>query len=1065
MRTFVYFDERRSTSWISRGEARALASLLSELGAEVVDARGLAEVLSSPPSVVVFAQDVAPEEALGGIRGFLEGGGVAVWLGDIPFFYVDRSGVRETLGVEGGIRVLGFNPAGAPWDQGLAEPTGEGRAYGLAVPHPSFRPTRASYVDVVLTATRAGDAASWVKRYGRGFFVRLLDYHPITGASGLLNLAGFLARGAVKLGAELRLPPQLSSAAEALAQAPPSPEDIRAVDALSAVLEPSARLLGELADALLKGFGHLIERLRAAAARELGATRIYWLAQSHIDWAWLWTWEETVEKCRRTFARNLGHMRARPGYVYHQSSAAFYKWMEERYPELFEEIRRRVAEGRWVIVGASWVEHDCNLPSGEAMVRQRLYAQRYFLSRFGRLSEVEWMPDTFGFTWTLPQILAKSGVKYFLTTKLEWNRYNPFPLRAFRWRSPDGSEVIAYAGVAMAKPTLSRALLNRLGSTGLLAKGVYSYANPPSGGGRLDAYAVLYGRGDGGEGPTEEEVDAAYELARLLPGSCKPSSALEFFRELEGIREELPVWCDELYLEEHTGTYTAQQRMKYLNRRGECLLVAAEKLASLAYLRGAAYPEAQLREAWEWLLSYQHHDPLPGSAIRAVYEEAERDFREHVFQRAGEAVERARSALAPPGDALVVFNPLSWERVDAVELPEEGVPLDGAAEAPVQRTADGRLVALLRAPPVGVRAYAFKRARVPEPHLSDAEPPVVLESEHYRLVVGREGVEELYDKDIGLSLLKAPVRIVSYYCKPSQWDNWNIMERYWEHERGRFAAKRVRVADGPVFASAILEGELEGCPATWEVRLYKGLKRVDFVITVDWRVSHRIVKLYFPFALEAEYAYASIPFGVYPRPFKPRNSYEEARWEFPHGKWVCVSDGRVSVVVANWTNHGSSLIGGVYGLTLIKNGKEPDPECDLRRHELRVSLTSYAGDWRAGAPWRLGDELNYPMIAWLGSWEGGELSLVRVEPAHAVVEAVKKWEDGDALVVRVYDAAGLGGRCRLEFPVEVEGAEEVDMLELNRIGEVSRSGRFVEFELRPWEVKTVKVKLARARPR
>lgn len=454
---------------------------------------------------------------------------------------------------------------------------------------------------------------------------------------------------------------------------------------------------------------------------------VWLVGSSHLDAAWLWRREETIEKARATYSQALSHLVLNPTMKVAFSSPQYYQWMEEKYPEIFHHIQEYVREGRWILVGGSWVESDGNLPDGESLIRQRLYGQRYFLAKFGKLAEVEWLPDTFGFTWQLPQIMRKSGQKYFVTSKLFWNDTNRFPFNAFRWRSPDGSEVLAYLGRLEHDFSVERLTTRRFQQEitpwQLLVKPVdvsvvfdssnfnrrhileITVNNDWKGSAPYGPVLLYYGKGDGGHGPVAAEVAAAAAANRL--GIAHDGDPAAFFHGLEeAAAGRLPIWNDELYLEYHQGTYTSQAAVKLANRRLEQLLVEAEKWATLSMLyTGRPYPKEQLDEAWKLLLFNQFHDILPGSSISEVYADAAKDY-DRAFTLANDVLAQSVRALgqrmiattprpaAVPASAhpVVLFNALSWERNDIARVPLSGLGLATPTAEVIVYGPDGRRV-------------------------------------------------------------------------------------------------------------------------------------------------------------------------------------------------------------------------------------------------------------------------------------------------------------------------------------------------------------------------------------
>jgi len=1056
MQLFVYYDEKNPGSWISKEESSIIKEICLKRGAKPIDSASLPSILDSEPSIIVLAHDLLPENTLHLLRKFMEKGGIIIWIGDIPFIKVLSQSTIKSMGKEGGIKVLGFYPS-TSWITDIAFPTREGEDYGLVFPTLSIRSIDRSLIDIALSINSEGEASSWIKRIGKGMFIRLLDRgRPIKG-SGYFIFSIFLDSLLTKIGVSYTRAAWTDKVKEKAKDIRNKGQAIAFDIVLSSVFD-----VGKSPESVIKEILHgkninvAVEKLAKDIEKGLSIGDTFWIGQSHLDWAWLWTWEVSIEKCRFTLKQALEHMKKYPNFKYTQSTAAYYEWMEKYYPDIFEEIKKRIGEGRWGLVGGSWVEHDSNIPSGESMIRQRLYGQRYYLLRFGKIADVEWMPDTFGFTWTLPQIMLKSGQKYMFTTKMDWSYVNKLPFRIFLWEGLDGSKVLAYQGRFAHGYYLSQEVYNEFASRTPLMKGTYNSVHLPKEKTNIhvEELGMIYGAGDGGRGPTPLEVMAVDKLSKLF-SKVKQITGDEYMHLLEKYVDKLPTWRDELYLENHRGTYTAQWIIKSLNRDAENLLVTAEKAAVIAFLNGYTYPSDDFRDAWKWLLSYQWHDPLPGSAIKEVYEEAKRDFNTYIFPVVRKILEDSITSLQR-GDRenIVVFNPLSWERRDIVEIEYKGyIP-----ETDAQLTLDGKLVFAVDIGPIRFKTMKIRKGKPSLPTIKIVDKEVEIENKYYKLKVSVEGVLSLYDKELNKEFLKDKISIVSYYCKPAQWGNWNIMPGYWKHREDVFRARRILFIEGPVYSAVILEGEIDGSPAIWEIRLYSEIKRIDFLIWLDWRKTDRIVKMWVPTSLDAEYVHSSIPFGVYPRPFKPRTSFEKEKWEFPHQKWVCISDNNYGISIANWPIYGSGIIEGVYGLTLVKSGTEPDPYCDIYPHMFRISFNTFAGSWKEGMPWRPGDEINYPLYSQYIKGNIDVSFIESIEPKNIVIEAVKKHEDSSNIVLRVYDATGEGGRVRIVFRKKIREAYELDFIELNTLANnIGIEDSSIIFEMKPWEIKTISI--------
>ncbi len=835
---------------------------------------------------------------------------------------------------------------------------------------------------------------------------------------------------------------------------------------------------------------------------------VYLLGNSHIDAAWLWRAEETVEVCRNTFRQALDLMHRYPGFTFAQSSAQFYLWMEEKYPGLFEEIKRRVKEGVWELVGGAWVEVDPNIPSGESHVRQLLYGKRYFMDRFGVDVKVAWLPDSFGFPWTLPQIYAKAGIKYFLTQKLNWNDAAAFPYYVFWWEAPDGSRVLAHQTVGSYSENVDkervmrqlRLLKRRQGIGDLL---------------------VLYGWGDHGGGPQPDMLERAMDLVEgRWPVKGRFSTALDYFRRLEELAAAgIPVVRDELYLQFHRGTYTTQARVKKYNRLGEALLETAEKLAVMAYLRGASYPKERLDQAWRILLFNQFHDILAGSSIPEVYEDAEKDFDE-MFKMLYEVIDDATGYIASkidtqgPGRALIVFNQLAWSRDGLVELEavktgfgkEVKVLDEKGVEQPAQLIDDGRSLLFIArdVPPLGYRVYRIVEGTPSrletDLKAEEAEDSYVLENRHLRVVVSRKTglVTSIYDKASGREFVDAkgcnvlqvfedvpvPARRMGSDVGLDAWEIYIYQQvggvRYVELTEPE---KVELVEDGPVRAAVkiVYRYRQEGRPDsvfTVYVSLYSGMPFVDFRLFVDWHAAHRLVKTAFHLKVRGDFATYEIPYGWIRRRsyLSPEATlWEKAKWEVPGQKWVDYTDenGEYGVSLLNDCKYGFDMYNGVLRMTLLRSPRHPKhygvsdetpPFTDQGMHEIRYALYPHPGDWRQARTPHLGYEYNYPLVIVLEPPHEGVMpskySMLSCRPGNVILTVVKKAEDGDGIVLRMYEAFGEASKAEITLGFEAGGAVETDLLE-RPMGSVEAMGNKLQVPIGICEIKTVKVNVTR----
>jgi alpha-mannosidase len=831
-------------------------------------------------------------------------------------------------------------------------------------------------------------------------------------------------------------------------------------------------------------YGSLVE-----AARRLGAKVETWAAQpevkpvvkavghAHIDLAWLWRLTHSRDKAVRTFTTALHLMRQYAEFRFMHSTPQLYKFLERDDPQLFDRIRQKIASGEWEITGGMWVESDTNVPSGESLVRQFLLGRRYIRERFGLETSLLWLPDVFGYSAALPQIAARSGIKYFLTTKISWNQFNRFPYDTFRWRGIDGTELLTH-------------FVTTPGGDSWL----YTYNGPLEPAdvkGLWDQYQQkdvnsellhLFGWGDGGGGPTQEMLETA-RLLRNLPGlpRVEMEAAEPYFARLAErlANQSLPVWDGELYLEYHRGTYTSQAWNKRANRLAEVLYHNAEWLSTLArLLAGQAYPADELHQGWERLLLNQFHDILPGSSIREVYEDCREDYA--MITGIGRlAVEQARNCLqagvAASEDGLIIYNGLSWPRAGMVSVPLspeiEGLALAGDRGEPLAIQAvraAGDLHVLLETPEIpalGYRTVSWVPA-APDAGRRLAVSTEQLENEIFRIRLDELGrITSLLDKRHAREALARGTRanvFQAFEDKPMAFDAWDIDIYYQEKMREvDDLIEAVVEESGPLRGVVRLVWRYLDSVITQRVSIYTGSPRIDFRTDVDWHQQQTLLKVAFPVNVRATRATYDIQFGSVERPTHWNTSWDHARFEAVGHKWVDLSEGNYGVALLNDCKYGHDVRDNVLRLTLIKSAIKPDPQADQGRHTFTYSLLPHAGDWRASVP-REAYALNHPLLAdRVRANPGGSLpaayQFVTIDSFHVVVETVKKAEDNEAWIVRLYECQQSRNNCvTLTFGQKIRDAVECNLVEEDP-QPVSRSGNTLSFPIAPFEIKTFKV--------
>ncbi|NAZ86394.1 alpha-mannosidase [Kineococcus indalonis] len=753
------------------------------------------------------------------------------------------------------------------------------------------------------------------------------------------------------------------------------------------------------------------------------AHRVTAVGHAHIDSAWLWPTRETARKCARTFSNVLALMDEDPDLVFAASSAQQYAWVRDSQPELFERIKKRVAEGRFVPVGGMWVESDTNMPGGEALARQFVAGKRFFAEELGVEPLDVWLPDSFGYTAAMPQIARAAGARWFLTQKPSWNEVNRMPHHTFEWEGIDGTRIFTHFPPA---DTYN----SDLGGADL-ARAERQFAEK----GRARTSLLPFGYGDGGGGPTREMLAAAART-RSLEGS--PAVELggphDFFRRAQAEYPEPPVWSGEVYLEFHRGTYTSQARTKRGNRRSEHLLREAELWASAAAVqRGTPYPYEALERLWRVVLLQQFHDILPGSSIAWVHREAEARYAE-VAAELEELVAGSLRALAGEGGQALAFN--------ASPFPRRGVAALGGGSA---QPGEG-----------AVRAAA-------------AGDGYVLENDRVRLTLDGAGLlTSVLDLAAGREVLAPGARgglLQLHRDTPTQWDAWDVDEHYRRHTTDLDTAESVELVDaGPQRAAVRVVRAFGGSRVEQVVELAAGSAAVELTLDVDWHERQKLLKLAFPLDVHADRAASEIQFGHVLRPTHTNTSWDAARFETCAHRWVHVGEGGYGAAVANDSTYGHDTgrttrpDGGTtttVRLSLLRAPLFPDPDADQGRHVLRASLLVGAGVPEAV---REGYRLNLPLREVRGA--GPVEPLVAVEGEGVVVEAVKLAEDrsGD-VVVRLYEAHGGRARATVRPSFAAASVTETDLLERAvehpRALREQRGGAAV-VELRPFQIATLR---------
>ena len=792
------------------------------------------------------------------------------------------------------------------------------------------------------------------------------------------------------------------------------------------------------------------------------------IGHTHIDVAWWWTVAQTREKVVRSFATVLKLMEEYPNYKFMSSQPVLYYFLKQRYPELFEQIKERVKEGRWEVEGGTWLEPDCNLTSGESLVRQFVYGKRFFREEFGRDNKILWLPDVFGYSGALPQIMKKSGVDYFMTTKLSWNQVNCIPNDTFLWRGIDGSEVLTHlvttVGVGQdAKKSFFTTYNGYLHPDAIMG-GWERYQNKEINNDIL----ISYGYGDGGGGPTRAMLETSKRMEKGVKGipKVRQETARVFFDELKDRVKDnrrLETWEGELYFEYHRGTYTSMARNKRSNRKSELMMMDLELLGVLA---GELLPypaEADTRLWRDIILLNQFHDILPGSSIAQVYEVTKREY-EALAEEAGGLIRERLALLAGEGGGVTVFNTLGFVRDSVVKLGDVSASAlrdENGKLYPVQQTAEGAVAYLRGLPSKGYKTMEKVdgvQAASPFVRKDDRH----LETPFYAIAFDGQGhMTSIYDKENDRELVKTGGKanqLRLFEDKPEYYDNWDIdvfyTEKSWPVDD---LVSMEWVEDGPVRTTLALEYRCSRSTVWQKIHFYAGSRRIDFETAADWKEHQHLLKVEFPVDIHSDEAAFEVQFGNVKRKIHTNTSWEQARFESCGQKWMDFSEGHYGMSLLNDCKYGHSVHNGVVSLTLIKCGVEPNQNADVEMHAFTYAIYPHAGTWSAEGTVRQAYDLNQPAYAVQGGRPGKSFSYASVSPANVVLETVKQAENGDGVVLRLYECENARTKTVLTLPEGVKAAYSTNLLEEPEEELPVEDGK-VRFITKPYEIKTILLK-------
>jgi alpha-mannosidase len=862
-------------------------------------------------------------------------------------------------------------------------------------------------------------------------------------------------------------------------------------------------------DMSLKNARTILETLRPL----LQQATLHLTGNSHIDAAWLWPWTETVDVVKRTFGTALQLMYEYPEYTYTQSAAAYNEWIADKYPEMNAEIAQRIKEGRWEIVGGMWVEPDLNMPDGESLVRQILVGKRWFKQQYGVDTRIGWNPDSFGYTWQLPQIYKKSGIDYFVTQKMAWCDTNQLPFKFFWWESPDGSKVLTYFPHDYANENLNLVRLAR----------DFTIAQKQATG--LPGIMDLYGVGDHGGGPTRAILDEGFHWA--APGHVTPKiefgTAQSYFSLLEyqiapdspvwnyqsiakgytpppavAGKVNIPTWKSELYFEYHRGVMTTQANHKRNMREAEVEVLNAEKWASLAWLDGREYPGKELTEDWKKVLFNQFHDLAAGSGIGQIYKDAQKDY-DVVRWSTNEIDAKALESLAEKIDtgvvnsenkeSILILNPLGWQRSgdvivhipgykDRIHVADFSTNSEQCSDELGFETGVGTRdyrIHVRNVPPLGYKVLLFgplmhDAGCLKHSKWNDLSNSFSTENAALKLTVDKTTgcITSLIDTNSNAEAITPGAcgnQLQAFKDTPKDYDAWNVDPGTLDQLPTTIQADKVEsIGDIELTPSVRITRHWHNSKFVQIIRLEGD--QIDIDNEIDWHESHVLLKAAFPLAASGPFATYEIPYGTIDRATTRNNSWEQAQFEVPAMRWADLGgigpDGKQhGLSILNQSKYGYDAVGNVLRLTLLRSPKWPDAEADMGHHHFHYALYPHAGTWKEALTVRHGYEYNYPLTAVVTTAHPGSLpashSFASVAPENVVLTAVKKAEDVNGLIFRVYEWAGKETTAEFLVPPGATGATVTNLMETPEGAPLTVVSDVVKAPIHPYEILTIRV--------
>lgn len=776
------------------------------------------------------------------------------------------------------------------------------------------------------------------------------------------------------------------------------------------------------------------------------------IGHSHIDMAWLWDIEQTRNKSQRTFATVLKLMDEYPEYKFIHTSPQLFEFLKQDNPKLYRRIKQRIKEKRFEVDGAMWVEPDCNLTSGESLVRQVLYGKEFMKKEFNIDSKILFLPDVFGYSYQLPQILKKSGVNQFATSKIGWNDTNRFPLNLFRWVGLDGTSVFAYLiSTCTANP---RQGINDTDGTSyngnLTANELLGTWNRYQNKKYNNVVFTTYGYGDGGGGPTREMLEKQRRYAYGLPGlgKTRTSTLKDSLNRIESNFDKsckkykkIPTWNDELYLEYHRGTYTSVPWIKKINRETEFNLLNTELFASInSIINKKRYPQSEIIDAYKKLLLNQFHDILPGSSIKKVYDDAHVSFAQ-INKVASNIISNSLSDIALKlKSKYILFNPNYFEIKQPVIVNDK---------------------CFVRSVP----SFGYRSINLESSDNDIKLGKKEISNKYFDVKFNDKGeIYSLYDKINRKQIVAKNSAInsfISYEDIPYKWDNWEVspyykQKKYPLDKKAKFT--KIDQGDRKGFKIVRTYGNSE---ITQYVYLYKIIDRIDFENSIVWKEKRQLLKVHFPLNIKTKKARFDVQFGSISRNTFPKNKFDEAKFEVCAQKWVDMSNGKYGVALLNNGKYGHAVDANDLSLTVLKSGSFPYPEASDEIPDFTFSLYPHLGNYQNSDVVKQAYSINRPAILYTNKVRNkfcDEVgSYIQMHTDGVVLETLKKANDGNYFILRGYECSGMEKNVKVNLNFDCSKAYLCDLLE-NEVSVLKVKDKTLSFAVKPFEIFTIKIK-------